>query len=39
MLSRSWQCEPDTAKASLERVEAVATMDRPEKYAHLDIYQ
>jgi hypothetical protein len=37
MLSRSEQCGLDTAKASLAEVEAVATMDRPEKYAHLDI--
>jgi hypothetical protein len=37
MLSRSRQCYLDTARASLAEVEAVATMDRPEKYAHLDI--
>jgi len=30
-------CGMDTAKASLAEVEAVATMDRPEKYAHMDI--
>jgi hypothetical protein len=37
MLSRSRQCGLDTASASLAEVEAVATMDRPEKYTHLDI--
>ena len=37
MLSRSGQCGMDTAKASLAKVEALAKMDRQEKYAHLDI--
>jgi hypothetical protein len=37
MLSRSGKCGLDTAKASLAEVEAIATMDRPEKYSHLDI--
>ena len=37
MLSRVGQCELDTANVSLDVVETVATMDRPEKYTHLDI--
>ncbi len=37
MLSRAGQCGIDTAKVSLAEVEAVATMDRPAKYAHVDI--
>jgi hypothetical protein len=37
MLSRSRQLGLDTAKASLAEVEAVAKMDRPKKYTHLDI--
>jgi len=37
ILSRSGQCGMCTARASLAEVEAVATMDRPKKYAHLDI--
>jgi len=37
MLSRSGQCGRDMANASLTKVEVVATMDRSEKYTHLDI--
>jgi len=37
MLSRAGQCGIETAKTSLAEVHAVATMDRPQKYAHLGI--
>jgi hypothetical protein len=37
MLSRSGQCGVDTSKAALPVIQAVATMDRPEIYSHLDI--
>jgi hypothetical protein len=37
MLSRSGQCGLDTAKASLAEVELVTTVDRLEKYAHMNI--
>ena len=37
MLSSAGQCGLDTANASLDVVEEVATMDRPEKYTHLDM--
>ena len=37
MLSRAGQCGIDTTKATLAEVHAVATMDRPEKYSHLDL--
>ena len=37
MLSRAGQCGLDTAKANTSEVEAVATMDRPPNYKHLDL--
>jgi len=37
MLSRSGQCGIDTTKATLAKVQAVATMNHPEKYAHMDL--
>ena len=37
MLSRAEQCGLDRAKTSLPDVEAVATMDRPSNYSHVDI--
>jgi len=37
MLSRAGQCGIDTANVSLAVVQAVATMDRPEKFSHLDL--
>ncbi len=37
MLSRSGQCGLDTAKAALPEIKAMATMDRPEKFTHLDL--
>jgi len=37
LLSRARQCGLDTAKASTSEVEAVATMDRPPNYEHLDL--
>ena len=37
MFSRAGQCGLDTAKVSTSEVEAVATMDRPPNYAHLDM--
>ena len=37
MLSRSGQCGIDTSKATLAEVQLVATKDRPEKYAHMDL--
>ena len=37
MLSRSGQCGVEIAKASLPVTQVVATMEGPEKYAHLDI--
>ena len=37
MLSRSGQCGLDTAKAALPEIQDVATMDRPERFSHLDL--
>ena len=37
MLSRAGQCGLDHTNVSLDVVETMATMDRPERYAHLDI--
>ncbi len=37
MLSRAGQCGLDTAKAGLPEVMAVATMDRPSGYEHMDL--
>ena len=37
MLSRSGQRGLDTAKATLPDIQVVATMDRPERYSHLDL--
>jgi hypothetical protein len=37
MRSRSGQCGLDTTKATLTDVQVVATMDRPERYSHLDL--
>jgi len=37
MLSRSGQCGLVTAKASLPEIQTVAKMDRPERYAHMDL--
>ena len=37
MISRSGHYGIDTTKATLAEVHAFATMDRPEKYAHIDL--
>ena len=37
MLSRAGQCGIDTAKVSLAEVQAIATMDIPEKFSHMDL--
>ena len=37
MFSRAGQCGLDTAKVGLNEVQAVATMDRPANYEHVDL--
>jgi hypothetical protein len=37
MLSRAGQCGIDTASVDLSEVKAVATMDSPPSYDHLDL--
>jgi len=37
MLSQAEQCGLDTAKVGLQEVQAVATMDRPANYEHVDL--
>ena len=37
MLSRAGQCGMDTTKVGLQEVQAVATIDRPASYEHMDM--